>query len=423
VSTIAADFPDCARLIEPAIDVPGGQIDQALEPRSAEELAAVLATAAGHKQSVVPMGGRTRLGIANPLQRDAVGLSLSSISGIDEFDAADGVAHVRAGTTLREISATVEPAGWLLPFDPPGSDTTIGGTLACAAAGPQQLGLGPVRHGVLGLEVVLASGQRAKCGARVVKNVTGYDMAKLYVGSYGTLCVIEGAWLRLQPAPRQIACVAGAVSLAGSGITLAIEAARRYSARAVALVDPALLAGAGSPPELVELAEAVDRTKSWIVVCEWAGDEVVCREDAGWLAERVESVAVPASAIDALRGVQSSTPVDGIRARLHVLPDRLHECSERLRTAGARVMLYPVPGTVFAFFGAEPGQIGPALSELEALRSDVAGELVIESLPTHARPDCDVFRGVGDGLSLMRGLKARFDPDGILSPGRFMGGI
>jgi len=386
-----SQFSSCARSVDPAIDVPGARIDTVLEPRSSEELAAVLAAATGRKQSVLPMGGRTRLGIANPLQRDTVGLSLTSITGIDEFDPADGVVQVRAGTSLCEISAQVEPAGWLLPFDPPGSDSTLGGTLACGAAGPRRLGLGSVPHGVLGLDVVLASGQRAKCGARVVKNVTGYDMAKLYVGSYGTLCVIERAWLRLSPAPQQVQCVAGTVSLAGSGVTLAIEAARRHSARAVALLDPALLAHAGAPTELSELAGAVDRSKSWILVCEWARDEVVCREDADWLGERVESVGVSTGvstgvsmgvstgvsmgvsmgAIDTLRSVQDNAPAGGIRARLHVLPDRLHDCSERLRAAGAQVMLYPIPGTLFAFFGAEPSRIGSALGELEALRSDV----------------------------------------------------
>jgi len=403
---VTAAFPERVRSFDQAIELPGGRLDTLIEPRSPEELAAVVEVLAEQKQSAVILGGRSRLGIANPLRGQALGLSIAGIAGIDEFDVADGVLHARAGTRLREIASKVETEGWALPFDPPGEHATLGGTLAAAAAGPRQLGLGPVRHGVLGMEVVLASGQRAKCGARVVKNVTGYDMAKLYVGSYGTLCVIDGAWLRLRPAPQRVEVAVAAVAVAASAVTLAIEAARRHTARAVALLDPGLLVPASAPAELMEVADSTDPSTHWILLCEWAGDDAPCREDAEWLAERAPALTVSAGGVEALRRVQGYAPSGGIRARLHVPPGAVLGCSD------------------FEAVDPTDASRGHAiLDSLEAIRREARGELVIEVLPDAVRTGRDVFSGAGDGVPLMRALKTRFDPAGILNPGRFMGGI
>ena len=119
---VAADFPDCARLVDPAIDVPGGRIDTALVPGSAQELAAVLAALSRRRAPAVPMGGRTRLRIANPLRGDAVGLSLERIAGIDEFDAAEALRCglvqeiVPAGQELERAIVLAEKIAKLAPL-------------------------------------------------------------------------------------------------------------------------------------------------------------------------------------------------------------------------------------------------------------------------------------------------------------------
>ena len=105
---------------------------------------------------------------------------------------------------LRDVREALAASGWELSLDPPGRDSTVGGCLAAASVGPRALGLGLPRDQVLGLTVSLASGERVRCGGRVVKNVTGYDLNKLYTGSFGSLGVIESAWLRLRAAPRAL---------------------------------------------------------------------------------------------------------------------------------------------------------------------------------------------------------------------------
>ena len=140
-----------------------------------------------------------------PPRADAV-LSTERLVGIDEFDPSEGVCHVLSGTPLSELRERVAATGWELPLDPPGAGSTVGGCVAAASLGaPVLSGSEPPRDIVLGLEVALASGQRTRCGGRVVKNVTGYDLNKLYTGSFGALGVIEAAWLRLRPKPDRVA--------------------------------------------------------------------------------------------------------------------------------------------------------------------------------------------------------------------------
>src|SRR6266850_1996232 len=141
------------------------------------------------------------------------------------------------------VNATIEPrdeddlAAVLVALDDAGRGGTLGGALATAALAPRALGFGRPRDVVLGCEVVLADGLRTRCGGRVVKNVTGYDMAKLYVGSLGALGVITGAWLRLAPKPAQLRVLQSDELDDASAVALGGLAARLATARSCLLCD------------------------------------------------------------------------------------------------------------------------------------------------------------------------------------------
>jgi len=195
--------------------------------------------------SALVRGCGGHLGFGNPPRSADVFVCVERLTGVDEFDAADGVCHAAAGTTLAEVRETVAARGWELPLDPPGERTSVGGTLAAAAVGPRALGFGLPRDGVLGLEVVLANGERTRCGGRVVKNVSGYDLGKLYTGSLGTLGVIEGAWLRLRPRPATTRMLEMGFAQLAEACAAGLAAARRDSARAVALASAAPPDGEG----------------------------------------------------------------------------------------------------------------------------------------------------------------------------------
>jgi glycolate oxidase FAD binding subunit len=391
--------------LHPPRSLEDASLEACLRPRDGDELARSLAALSEQELSVLVQGGGSRMQLGNPCPRARALLSTQGLVGIDEFDSNDGVVLVRAGTPLSLLAETVDQSGWQLPFDPPGPTTTVGGALATSATGPRRQQFGSPRDSVLGLQVVLSSGQRTRCGGRVVKNVTGYDMAKLYTGSFGSLGVIEATWLRLRPRPR-VATVARAElrGPASESLRLGREVSRRGSARVVALV-------AGGPA--AQLGEGSELEGSGLLVVEYAGDVPEVERDIAWLQDQcgAREVSEESRLVERLRALQGA---GAIRARLSVLPSRLPALLARLSFAGLGTITYPGLGVVYAF--SESG----ATAILRAARASDA-ELLFEALPLASRREVDVFGEPGPAFPIARALKQRFDPSGILNPGRFQG--
>ncbi len=173
-----------------------------VSPASAEEVAAVLALANERQMSVSPAGGSTERSAAE-LHTDIL-LHLNRLTEVEHYDHADLTVGVGAGTTVAQLNALVGADRLMFAADPPLPERcTIGGLLATARHGPLRHGYGAVRDYCIGVRFVTGDGRRAKGGGRVVKNVAGYDLMKLLIGSYGTLAVITSASFKLFPAPRQ----------------------------------------------------------------------------------------------------------------------------------------------------------------------------------------------------------------------------
>jgi len=411
LEALRAVVGDNAHALEPAQRAAGCSLTGRVEPGNGEELAACLRVLSDQREPALVMGAGTRLGFGNSARGVSVALSCRRMTGIEELDAADGVVQAWAGTPLADLASRVEAEGWLLPLDPPDRGGTLGGVLGTAECGPRQRGFGPVRDAVLGLETALASGERTRCGARVVKNVTGYDLSKLYVGSMGTLGVVEKAWLRLKPLPASVRVIEATVSASEEPFPLAVEAARRSSARAVVVVS--------EPPD----ADG-ERPEKFKLVAEFAGESPATNADAQWLAGGRESAERDSACLDALRERQGETNPDGLHARIHLLPRSLAITCQRLRDHGAGLLVYPEPTVVHASFtapGAADGWMA-TLDLLGELRREAGAEIVLTSLPESMERGPDVFLGASDS-GLTRSLKDRFDPDGILNPGRFAGRI
>ena len=425
-------------------------------PGDSDALGRSLAILSDHRMTALVRGGGSSLGIGNPPGPIDVVLETRGLSGVTDFEFDDGVVQVRAGTPLSVLRQQVEAEGWVLRLDPSGAGSTVGGTLAAAAVGPRVLGLGKPRDCVLGLDVVLGSGELTTCGGRVVKNVTGYDMAKLYTGSFGTLGVIASAWLRLAPIAESKQILTISSDNFENMFSLSLEASRRASARAAALLSPLAAQRAR-----VSGADAVNQ---WVLVFEVAGDEAATRCDADWLkdrarasgaefvelvepvdrvervepADRVERVepadrldAQPVGpgpvfedAVDRVRALQAGTlATGGIRARLAALPTALCSIVDALADSCSELVLHPGVGLVYAF-SAGGRQAGVAAIDACTHAAAKAGaSLLLEALPPAAKIGRDVFGEFGPEIELMRGLKQRFDPAGVLNPRRFVGGI
>jgi glycolate oxidase FAD binding subunit len=410
---------DDAGLTHAPVEIGGAKLDVTLAPGAEDALARSIAVLAARGIGAIVRGGGTRSASGNTAQRARVVLSTQRLSRVLEVDAEEGVARALAGTPLSEIREAVDAAGWALPFDPPGAGTTLGGTLAAAAIGPRHLGFGRPRDLVLGMDVVLGDGVRTRCGGRVVKNVTGYDLMKLQVGAHGSFGVISAAWLRLRPRPECERVLAAALDERGDAMARAVAAARLPTARVCALVDTNF--------GFVVESNRAPRS-GWLLIVEVAGDEAAVARDSARLSADFGAGDATRGVIDRVRSLQGANfgPA-GLRFRLSVLPSRLDRALRELAGADAALLVYPGSGLVFARIALDSIADGIGVERAWlAMRSAAragSGTAVLEAAPEWAKIARDVHGEATDEWRLARALKARFDPAGILNPGRFVGGL
>ncbi|HWB66256.1 MAG TPA: FAD-binding oxidoreductase, partial [Mycobacteriales bacterium] len=179
---------------------------ETLQPQSIDELAAAMTAAAAQHRTVAVRGAGSKSGWAMPGQPVDVVVDTRSLRGGIDHAAGDLVVTALAGVALGDLQQQVARAGQWLALDPPEPNATIGGIVATAASGPRRLRYGTPRDLLIGITVVLADGTIAHSGGKVVKNVAGYDLGKLFTGSFGTLGVIASCTFRLHPlaAARQV---------------------------------------------------------------------------------------------------------------------------------------------------------------------------------------------------------------------------
>lgn len=382
------------------VESPGGDLDGVpvactLRPGSAEEVAACVGAAAREGLSLVASGGGTKLGWGNPPAAPAlVRLDLGRLSRILDLDADEGIATLEAGVPLGELAARAQACGKETRLDAGRPKATVGGTIATDPPGAETGSAPRLRDDLLGLRVALADGRLAGCGGRVVKNVTGFDLVRLYCGSFGTLGVIVEATLRLRPRPE---CVR---VLAREALTFesACEQARELLAAQVRPAGLALLPGAAA----------------WRVLWRVTGTEADVVARAG----RYPGEA--ASAREWTSVVQTLAEDGAAGARLR-LASRASDCVALGRSlashAGSRALCAALPAAGIVF-----GEIDEraALSVLEeAARRDWV--VFVEHASAELKERIDVFGAAPETLPLMRALKNRFDPQRRLAPGRFVG--
>jgi FAD/FMN-containing dehydrogenase len=372
-----------AALSTAPLELEGARLEGRVRPASAEACAAALRVCAEAGAGVLVRGAGTRLAGARAPCTARVLLETTGLCGAPEIDLEEGVASLPAGLALAELEAQVGGGIWELPLDPPGAGSTLGGALASAAVGPRFAG---PRDFVLGLSAALASGECVKSGGRVVKNVTGYDLSKLFVGSQGALGVITSAWIRLRPRPER--CLPLVVALPED--TRALAAARRPSVRVAAALGGDL-------------------------VLELAGDAAAVASDERALATELGARAAAPDAVARVRAAQAEGP---LRLRFATLPAQALALARELASAGARTLAYPARGLVYAALPPAEPQDAPRFVEAgRAAAARARAAWRIEDAPAGLRSG-EVAGGPDDAAALQRAVKRAFDPHGILNPGR-----
>jgi glycolate oxidase subunit GlcD len=396
-------------------------------PGSDEEAREVLRLAASESWTVVPAGAGTWLDAGNSSGRPDLIVETTRLTRIIEHEPADLVATAEAGVGLSQLNQELGRAGQWLPLDPPGGAcVSVGGVAATGLTGCQSIGYGAPRSHVLGMRVALADGRLIRVGGRVVKNVAGYDLCKLFVGSYGTLGLILDLTFKLRPRPSlQTTVVARCADyLPLLGAARAVLTARLLPV-AVEILSPRMSAAAqvseqregfallirfaGTSPTVahqVERASEVLKLAPGRISHETRHDDL-----ALWT-----YVAEAALRIDAPLVWRASLPPTELGAFLSAVSREESSTGNLLEwQAGAG------DGRLRVCQSVERGT-ETAVSALENWRRaahHAGGHLTIEEAPAEIKSASDAW-GLSEGSAgLMRRVKEQFDPQGMFSPGRF----
>lgn len=438
-------------------------------PESAEEIAAVLRACAAHDLAAVATGARTKLHWGAPPERCDVLVDLSRMDRVLEHTPGDLVVRVQAGVTTEALADALAAENQELALDVPVPGTTVGGLLATGIAGPRAFRHGTARDLLIGITVVLADGTIARSGGKVVKNVAGYDLGKLFTGSYGTLGVIADATFRLRPLPAARAWVTASVArpvtetvepYVYEGRTFGttstdVAAALRAMVPAIneSPLEPSAVEvdwpdvdGPCTVAVLLEGTAAAERAKALSALM--GGTAEVTDEPPPWWGRLPgpprpsaeapgpdEPVGPSASPGDRPDGAGVEAPEAGasgggeILLEVRNIPSRLAGSFVGPFGAARAADVRPaVRGSLAAQVfhvalppDAEPGLVAAFTGELRAHMED-EGRVVVLCAPREAARRLDRWGRVG-ALPLMRRVKERFDPGRRLSPGRFVGGI
>lgn len=379
------------------------------EPADAAEVAAVLGAASDAGESVVAYGGGTLQRASNAPERYDIALSTRRLTALHEYDPRELTVGAGAGMTLATLTATLAKNGQFLPLDAPfAARATVGGTLAAGWIGPRRAAYGRPRDLLIGATAALADGTLATSGGMVVKNVTGYDMGKLYVGSHGTLGIFVRANFKVLPAPpvRRLAIApfddelrARAVAHAGG---LSVEPT------ALLIVDGFAELPSSGRPRLFALLEGSE------AVVERATRELRSALGAAGIAEtRLLDGAAAASAyaslVDAYATVAGPTSVTFVARGL---PSEAVVRAQRARGVLGRVETIADLRTGDVVVRARDGY--------DEVRAVLGAATVLCAGPSAL---VDAWGEAPATVSTMRALKARFDPRRTLAPGRFAGGL
>ena len=405
-------------------------------PASVQEMQEILQFAAKQALSIMPAGAGTKLGIGNLPKKVDVILATTHLNSVIEYEPADLTVTVEAGIRLADLQTELAQHRQYLAMNPPYADRcTIGGIVATNASGSFRLRHGTARNQVLGLRVVRADGTVVKSGGKVVKNVAGYDLNKLYIGAFGTLGIITEVTLKLSPIPvRQVILTADFQNVQDAADTgLAIVGSQTLPMFVNLFVNsdlmreetevstneskPTLTVGFGGDPETV----------SWqLTQCQGImeqnraiGVTVIEGESRQHLQEAIQEFPADNGNTEIVIAKLNLKRTDIAGIALQIVGTNWARDAQMMALLGSGVLYLTIPVSSDTDFQT----LADALTQLRQSVMAMQGNLIIEAAPPELKQRIDVWGSVEGTLRLMKQIKAKFDPEGLLNPGRFISNI
>ena len=401
-------------------------------PKSIGELSDLVGIANENNLAIAPRGGGTQISLGNPLRAYDLAVETTALNKMVSHDYADLTATVEAGVTVSKFQETLASHGQFLAIDPPlPGHATIGGTLAVGRAGPMKWQYWNPRDTVIGMKVVQANGVLVKSGGRVVKNVSGYDMARLHIGGLGTLGIIVEVSFKLTPLPP------GEATLVGS-----FDTGNESLEKAMLIYQSAVL-----PLAIATIDnEAAERMRSnslhqshHTLIVKLAGREKGLARQINECRKLFQGDLIDENdATNLWRGISNfgsdkvTLPTLGIRISAHpsnlaLLTETIYDLSNDTALTPALVT-HPAHGALTAnwYLNGSPLQsstLRAVINQVRNLTRTLGGHTFVEHCPINQRADLDVWDNYAGSIKTMRNLKAQYDPRGTLNPGRFIGHI
>ena len=390
--------------------VAGVTAQMVAEPGNAEELAAILSRCSQSSVAVIPRGGGTKLDWGNPPRAAHLIVSTKRASRVIEHAHSDLTATVEAGCTVTDFQRVLGVHGQRLAMDLLRPEkATIGGMLATNDSGSLRVRFGALRDLIIGITIVLADGTIAKSGGKVVKNVAGYDLQKLMTGSFGTLGIITQATFRLYPLPRDVRSFAFAFADAEDANRLALrllDSQLTYTGIQLRAEDQRFYIDV----RLEGTAEALDTQVRQLGTL--ANDSsLLPQSDDVWRKR------------EAIFDDRNAAVV-----KISVLPSQLAWSVNMINSTCTEDIQWSYIAQAFGIGilklkTSNEEKLVPAIHSLRSGVESQRGSLIVLQIPSSLRSKIDTWGAVPDSIGLMRHVKERFDPAGILNPGRFVGGI
>ena len=404
---------DNIREATPEDAVDGVEPSFVVEPGSVEETSELMRLASREGLVVSPRGGGTKMHLGDPPASLDLIVSTARMNEIIEHVPGDQVVRVQAGIRLQDLQEQLSGSDQMLAIDPPERGATIGGIVAANASGPRRYRYGTIRDLIIGITVVLHDGTVAKAGSKVVKNVAGYDLSKLFTGSLGTLGIIVTANFRLHPIPQ-----------ASRTVAVEVESPEAAAGAAQAMMHSQV------EPTAVELRYGEDARQLTVLL----------ESIPAGVEEKVEAASFLLNPFGEVRTLSdeetdhlgpSTGGEDEAAVKLSAPPADLTDvlgtvlgAAERRGLDHPRITGHAASGVTFVGFsgGDEDARAG-FVEELREIWLRRGGSVTLQKAPLALKNRVGAWDQGGDYLGLIRRVKEKFDPRGGMNPGRFVGGV